>query len=104
MHIDDVCRAIKFCIDTAPLNDVINIGSGTDLSIADFANLLCRTMGFKGTLNFDSSKPDGTIRKLLDISHAESLGWKHKIDLEVGIRQTYNWFVDAFSKGAIRGF
>ena len=104
LHVDDLANAIWYFFERRSGGELINIGSGTDLSIADFANLLCRTMGFKGTLNFDSSKPDGTIRKLLDISHAESLGWKHKIDLEVGIRQTYNWFVDAFSKGSIRGF
>jgi Nucleoside-diphosphate-sugar epimerases len=71
-------------------NTHINIGTGRDLTISDLATLIKNIVGFKGRLNWDSSKPDGTYRKLLDVSKINKLGWKEKISLEEGIKMIYN--------------
>jgi GDP-L-fucose synthase len=70
----------------------INIGVGEDVSIKELAELIQRITAFEGTIEWDSSKPDGTPRKLLDVSRATSLGWKFEISLEDGIRSTYQWY------------
>ena len=72
--------------------EIINIGTGTDLTIRELAELICEVVGFRGELTWDKSKPDGTPRKLLDISKIESLGWKATIPLREGIARTYDWF------------
>ena len=71
----------------------INIGTGEEISIADLAALVKHTIGYKGAITFDSSKPDGTMRKLTDVSKLNSLGWKHKVDIEEGVRRMYEWYV-----------
>jgi GDP-L-fucose synthase len=73
-------------------NTHINIGTGKDISIKDLAYLVKDTIGFKGKLFFNTSKPDGTMRKVTDVSKLHSLGWKHKIELEEGINLLYNWY------------
>jgi GDP-L-fucose synthase len=70
-------------------DEPINIGTGTDVTIAELAQLIADIVGFTGRFVFDSSKPDGTPRKLLDVSKLSALGWRPRIDLEAGIRQTY---------------
>jgi GDP-L-fucose synthase len=70
----------------------INVGVGEDVSIKELAELIQRITGFEGAIEWDSSKPDGTPRKLLDVSRATSLGWKAQISLEDGIRSTYKWY------------
>jgi GDP-L-fucose synthase len=77
----------KFARDSA--NGLLNIGSGKDLTIAEAARLVTRVMGFEGDLAFDTTKPDGTPQKLLDVSRANSLGWKATVDLADGIRMAY---------------
>ena len=72
--------------------EIINVGVGEDIAIADLALLIGRIVGFQGVLDFDRSKPDGTPRKLLDVSKLNSLGWKAATSLEDGIGQTYAWF------------
>jgi len=74
-------------------SEIINIGVGSDLTISELAELVAKVVGFKGEVIFDSSKPDGTPRKLLDVTKLNDLGWKAKIGLEEGIRQTYNWYL-----------
>jgi GDP-L-fucose synthase len=69
-----------------------NIGTGTDVTIRELAETICRVVGFRGRLEWDASKPDGTPRKLLDVSRMASLGWRARIALEDGIRQTYDWY------------
>lgn len=71
----------------------INIGTGEEITISDLAALVKHTVGFKGAITFDSSKPDGTMRKLTDVSKLHSLGWKHKVDIEEGVRRMYEWYV-----------
>jgi GDP-L-fucose synthase len=71
----------------------INVGTGVDCTIRELAEALARVTGFKGQLAFDASKPDGTPRKLMDVSRLKALGWQAKIQLEEGLRATYAWFV-----------
>jgi GDP-L-fucose synthase len=74
--------------------DLINIGCGEDVTIRELAETICDVLGFDGSLEFDASKPDGTPRKLLDISKIKSLGWSPKIPLREGIADAYLWFVE----------
>ncbi len=75
-------------------NTHINIGTGKEISIKALAELIKATIGFKGELVFNTSKPDGTIRKLTDVSKLHSLGWKHKIEIEEGVKKMYEWYED----------
>jgi GDP-L-fucose synthase len=93
LHVDDLAAACLFLLANYDSPEIINIGTGTDLTIRELAELICDVVGFKGDLVFDPSKPDGTPRKLLDISKIESLGWKPTISLREGIAQTYEWFL-----------
>ena len=70
----------------------INIGTGTDVMISELAKLIAEIVGFSGRFVFDGSKPDGTPRKLLDVSKLAALGWRPQIELQTGIRQTYDWY------------
>jgi GDP-L-fucose synthase len=72
----------------------VNIGSGTDISIAELAELIAKITGFGGAVEYDASKPDGTPRKLLDVNRARSMGWSAEIELEDGIRQVYRWMLE----------
>ena len=72
----------------------INIGTGEDLSINDLAEIISKTIGFSGDIVYDSSKPDGTPRKLMDVSRIHKLGWHHKTSLKAGIEKTYRWYVE----------
>jgi GDP-L-fucose synthase len=89
LHVDDLADACLFLMDNYNEEGLVNIGTGTDISIKDLAYLIKNITGFKGVLKFDSTKPDGTPRKLLDVSKIHALGWKHSIELEEGIRIVY---------------
>jgi len=91
---DDLADACYFLMQTYNENHLINIGTGKDLTIKDLALLIKKVVGFEGTLTFDSSKPDGTPRKLMDVSKLHSLGWKHKVELEEGIQLAYKDFLN----------
>ena len=104
MHVDDMARACWYMLDQEVGGELINIGTGEDVTIAEFAALMAKVVGFEGQIVYDTSKPDGTPRKLLDVSKAHSYGWKHQIELEDGLRQTYAWFVDALAKGEVLGY
>ncbi|BBA69164.1 GDP-L-fucose synthase [Geobacter sulfurreducens] len=93
IHVDDVADAALYLMRHHEGNDIVNIGSGEEVSIRDLALLVKKVVGFEGELVFDSSKPDGTPRKLSDVSRLHSLGWRHRIGLEDGVRETYEWFV-----------
>lgn len=79
-------------------NTHINVGTGVELTIAELAELIKTEVGFKGQLRWDRSKPDGTMRKLCDVSKLHSLGWKHKVDLPQGIHRLYQWYIDNFQR------
>jgi GDP-L-fucose synthase len=82
-------------------SDIVNIGVGHDISIADLAGIVQDVVGYSGRVDYDSAKPDGTPRKLVDVSKISGLGWRAKIDLRTGIEQTYRWFLD--NQAALRG-
>lgn len=75
-------------------NSHINIGTGEEISIADLAVLIAEVVGYNGVFHFDSSKPDGTMRKLTDVSKLHSLGFKHAVSLREGIERVYNWYLE----------
>ncbi len=92
LHVDDLAAACLFLMEHYHESDVINVGVGRDLTIRELAEKMARVTGFKGSLRFDPSQPDGTPRKLLDVSRITALGWQARIPLEEGLRQTYRWF------------
>jgi len=102
LNVDDLADACLFVMDlsndryqtqTQPMLSHLNVGVGEDISIRELAVLIARVVGFEGELVFDSSKPDGTPRKLLEVSRLKNLGWQAKISLEEGIRNTYQWYL-----------
>ena len=93
LHIDDLADACLFLLENYDQPDLINIGCGEDATISELAETVCDVLGFDGSLEFDASKPDGTARKLLDISKIKSLGWSPKIPLRDGIADAYDWFI-----------
>ena len=93
LFVDDMADAAVYFLENYHKSEFVNIGSGNDVSIAELAGLIAKTVGYKGKIEFDTSKPDGMPRKLLDTSKAESLGWKYKTELEDGIRLTYEDFL-----------
>jgi len=92
LHVDDLADAAVFLMRGYDSAEIINVGVGEDISIADLAMLVKRVVGFRGDIVFDPTKPDGTPRKLLDVSKLKALGWSACIGLEEGLRQTYAWF------------
>jgi GDP-L-fucose synthase len=94
LHVDDLASAALFLMQRYDSPEIINVGTGEDISIADLAQLVAETIGYRGPVRYDSSKPDGTPRKLLDVSRLKALGWSPVIDLPAGIRQTYEWYVE----------
>jgi GDP-L-fucose synthase len=93
LHVDDMADATVFLMETYSDEAIVNVGTGEDVSIRELAELVGMAVGFKGALRFDSSKPDGTPRKLLDVSRLSALGWKARIPLNEGIGATYAWYL-----------
>lgn len=93
LHVDDLADALLFLMNTYNGKEILNIGTGIDLSIAELAETIKKVVGFKGKTTWDTSKPDGTPRKLLDISKIKNLGWESKTELTEGIQITYEWFL-----------
>ena len=94
LHADDLAEACVFLLDNYDKPDLINVGCGEDVTVRELAETVCDVLGFSGALEFDNSKPDGTPRKLLDISRIKALGWSPKIPLRVGIADAYRWFLE----------
>jgi GDP-L-fucose synthase len=94
LHVDDLAAAAVFLMERYDEPGIINVGTGQDMTIADLAQLIARIVNYSGKLVFDSAKPDGAPRKLLDITRLSNLGWRASISLEDGIRSTYNWFLE----------
>jgi GDP-L-fucose synthase len=91
LYVDDLAKACLFLMLNYNEPETINVGTGEDLAIKDLALLIKKTVGYEGNLVFDASKPDGTPRKLLDVSKINNLGWKHETNLEQGIHKTLSW-------------
>ncbi|HAS3560813.1 TPA: GDP-L-fucose synthase [Vibrio cholerae] len=103
LYVDDMAAASVHVMEldsetyqanTAPMLSHINVGTGVDCTIREMAETMAKVIGFEGKVVFDSTKPDGTPRKLMDVSRLAALGWQYRVDLETGLRQTYQWFLD----------
>ena len=103
LHVDDMAEASLFVLNldraiydanTQPMLSHINVGTGTDVSIMELAQMVAKVTGFQGRITNDPSKPDGTLRKLMDVSRLGDMGWRASIGLEQGLHQTYEWFLD----------
>ena len=102
LHVDDMAEASLFVLDlpqdiytanVQPMLSHINVGTGREVSIGELAQMVAEITGFKGKLGFDASKPDGTMRKLMDVSRLADMGWRAQIELKQGLQETYNWFL-----------
>lgn len=102
LHVDDLAAAVLHLGKNYNSSEHLNIGTGEDLTIKELAELVAELAGFKGELEWDSSKPDGTPRKVLDVSKAKALGWAPQISLRDGIASTIAWYKDATAKGEVR--
>jgi GDP-L-fucose synthase len=92
LHVADLAGACRFLLEEYDAPDIVNVGFGSDVTIRELVELICEIVGFPGELVFDSTKPDGTPRKLLDTTKLTQLGWRPQITLREGIRQTYDWY------------
>lgn len=102
LHVNDLAMAVAVAVEKYDSNMHLNVGSGEDLSIKDLAQKVAAAAGFNGQIEWDSSKPDGTPRKVLDVSRIKALGWKPTITLEEGIASTIAWYKEANSQGEVR--
>ncbi len=93
LHVDDLADAAVFLMQNYSDEGIVNVGVGQDISIADLATIVADVVGFEGEIVYDTSKPDGTPRKLLDVSRLNSLGWQASIPLREGVAETYQWYV-----------
>ena len=94
LFVDDMAEAVVFALENTLRDYLYNIGSAEDLTIRDLAKLIQKIVGHKGEIIWDATKPDGTPKKLLDVSKMNALGWKHQTNLETGIKKTYDWFLE----------
>ncbi len=100
LHVDDMADACVMLMEKHDGCDIVNIGCGEDVSIAELVDLVRDVVGYEGRVVYDTSKPDGTPRKLLDVSRLSAMGWKPSITLRDGIAETYEWFVGAVASGS----
>jgi GDP-L-fucose synthase len=101
LHADDLADALGFLLENYDSSEIINVGCGEDLTIRELVEIVAQVIGFEIDLVFDTTKPDGTPKKLLDTTRLQALGWKPQISLNDGIRQTYQWFLE--SSAQLRG-
>ena len=103
LNVDDMAAASLFVLEldeetyqanTKPMLSHINVGTGVDVSIREMAEIMKKVVGFKGDLSFDSSKPDGSMRKLIDVSRLSAMGWTYNVELEEGLNKTYSWYLE----------
>jgi GDP-L-fucose synthase len=92
LHVDDLADAVLYLLQRYDAEPMVNIGWGEDVTIRELAELVVSAIGYRGRLIFDTSKPDGTPRKLLDTTRLTGLGWRPRIPLKIGIELTYAWF------------
>jgi len=102
LHVQDLARACLVLLEKYDEPVAINVGSGQEITIGQLASLVAKVIGFRGEISFDTDRPNGTPRKLLDNSKISNLGWKPEINLEEGITSTYDWFVKSYEKGLIK--
>jgi GDP-L-fucose synthase len=102
LYVDDLASATLRTLEAANPPDVLNVGTGTDQSLMEVATLICETVGYKGKVVFDTTKPDGTPRKLLDVSKILALGWKPTVGLREGLALSYAAYTEAKRSGTLR--
>jgi GDP-L-fucose synthase len=102
LHVDDLASAVITCLQKYNDSLHLNIGSGEDLTIRELATKISKATGFEGQIEWDSSKPDGTPRKVLDVTRISKLGWRPTISLDEGIASTIAWYRDASARGEVR--
>jgi len=102
MYVDDMAKACWHMLPIGAPGSLVNVGTGEETSVKQLAQLIAGVVGYRGNIVFDRSKPDGTPRKLLDVSKIQSLGWRHEINLLDGIEKTYDWYLKAEKAGLIR--
>ena len=102
LHVDDLAKAVVVASESYNSNLHLNVGSGEDLSIKHLAEKVAAAAGFTGKIEWDSSKPDGTPRKVLDVSRIKALGWNPTITLDEGIASTIAWYKEANARGEVR--
>jgi GDP-L-fucose synthase len=102
LHVDDLARACLYLLENYDEPAPINVGVGVDLTIRELAEMVADIVGYQGSLEFDASKPDGTPRKLLDVSKVHALGWRAEIELREGLDQTYAWYQEQLATGGVR--
>jgi GDP-L-fucose synthase len=93
LHVDDMAAAAVFLMMNYSEPEIVNVGTGEDVTIAGLAKTVAKVVGYSGAIVFDSTKPDGTPRKLMDVGRLHAMGWRHRIDLDAGIDATYKWWV-----------
>jgi GDP-L-fucose synthase len=98
LHVDDLASACLLLLEKYDSSEIINVGCGEDISVRELAELICEVVGFDGDLIWDANKPDGTPRKLLDVTKLRALGWKPSIPLRDGITRTYEWFLANYAR------
>ena len=110
LHVDDMAAACVHVMEldsetyqanTQPMLSHLNVGTGMDCTIRELAQTIARVTGFKGRLSFDASRPDGTPRKLMDVSRLKALGWQASIGLEDGLRDAYGWYVENLEQARV---
>ncbi len=103
LHVDDLADAAVFLMQHYESGEIINVGTGLDISIRELAGLIAEVVGYSGRVMQDTSKPDGTPRKLLDVSRLNAIGWKSRIELREGIAQTYKWYLERECEPCVAG-
>lgn len=98
LHVDDLADALLHLMEHYESEEIINVGVGEDISIHELAELIAATVGYDGELQFDTSKPDGTPRKLMDVSRLRAAGWQASIPLQDGIKSTYEWYLKEYAQ------
>jgi len=93
LYVDDLADALLFLMNNYNSSEPINVGTGEDISIKELAELVRKVVGYEGKIVFDTTKPDGTLRRVLDVSKLKALGWKYKLDLQIGLKMTYEAFL-----------
>lgn len=100
LHVDDLADACVYLMEVYSGNEPVNVGVGKDISIRELAELVCEVVGYEGEIAYDTTRPDGTPRKLLDVSKLRSLGWEASIPLREGLERTYAWFLETTPAGS----
>ena len=102
LHADDLADACVYLMETYSEPELVNIGTGQDVTIKELAEMIQKTIGFEGKINWNTDKPDGTPRKLMNVDRLHGLGWKHKVDLQDGLEMVYAEFQDKYASAGVK--